>query len=350
VQELLCALFAETLGVPRIPADGDFFDLGGHSLMAIRLVSRVRAALGVDLTVPVLFEARTPAALAAALPRGAAGTDLDPVLSLQLGGDRPPLFCIHPAGGLSWRYARLAAALDRAQPVYGLQADGYDGVGDLPDSIRTMADRYVGRLRTVVPRGPYRLLGWSMGGVVAHEMAVQLQAAGDQVDLLAIVDAYPPTPAAGPAMTGPQRHQHLLAGLLDLAGLPPATLPDDPDAALDAVIRLVRADGGPFTSFDDNTLAAMYDVYANNVDISDRARLGTFRGDVVLFQATQRRAPDAPTAEHWRPYISGKLEVHDMACDHNAVLDPPGVAQIAHTISDRLAAIAPVGSSGRQGP
>src|SRR5205807_6296229 len=103
------------------------------------------------------------------------------------------LFCVHPAGGLSWCYAPLLRYLPDDIPLYGLQATGLDGTGELPESLPAMAADYLQRLRSVQPSGPYRLLGWSFGGLVAHEMARQLQAQGEQVAAMIVLDAYPPT-------------------------------------------------------------------------------------------------------------------------------------------------------------
>ena len=172
---MLSGLFAEVLGLPWVGTDDDFFTLGGHSLLATRLVHRIRTAFGAGLSLRSLFEARTVARLARLLDGGAVPNLHDIVVPLRAGGDRVPLFCIHPGGGQSWGYLRLAAHLPDGQPLYGLQARSLTRQDGLPESVEEMADDYAARIREVRPYGPYRLLGWSFGGLVAHEVAVRLQ-------------------------------------------------------------------------------------------------------------------------------------------------------------------------------
>ncbi|SPU02011.1 amino acid adenylation protein [Bacillus subtilis] len=123
-EEILCDLFMEVLHLPRVGIDDRFFDLGGHSLLAVQLMSRIREALGVELSIGNLFEAPTVAGLAERLEMGSSQSALDVLLPLRTSGDKPPLFCVHPAGGLSWCYAGLMTNIGTDYPIYGLQARG----------------------------------------------------------------------------------------------------------------------------------------------------------------------------------------------------------------------------------
>ncbi|KAF9367682.1 hypothetical protein BGX21_007157, partial [Mortierella sp. AD011] len=109
-------------------------------------------------------------------------------MPLRTQGSRRPLFCIHPVQGLSWSFSKLLNHLHKDQPVYGLQARGLNGKGQLPGSIHEMAKDYIDQIRRIQSHGPYLLLGWSFGGFVANSMAVQLKDLGERVDLLAIMD------------------------------------------------------------------------------------------------------------------------------------------------------------------
>ncbi|MFI5101497.1 MAG: phosphopantetheine-binding protein, partial [Actinomycetes bacterium] len=111
--------------MPSVGLDDDFFGLGGHSLLAVSLASRVRAALEVELPVRVIFEAPTVAELAARLGATDHEAGLGVLLPLRRSGSRPPLFCVHPAGGLAWPYARLVGMLDADHPIYGIHARGH---------------------------------------------------------------------------------------------------------------------------------------------------------------------------------------------------------------------------------
>src|SRR5271170_1798475 len=194
-EEILCGLFAEVLAAKRVGINDNFFAMGGHSLMAMRLISRVRSLLAADLAVRTLFEFPTVAQLALRLGQaGPAESAFVRMLPLRSRGSRPPLFCFHPAGGLGWVYAGLMGQLDSARPLYALQASSIFEEGRLPASIPEMAAEYAEAIRRQQPSGPYCLLGWSFGGQVAYDVACRLQEESGRVVLLALLDSYPPLP------------------------------------------------------------------------------------------------------------------------------------------------------------
>src|SRR5262249_55399135 len=138
-EELLCDLFAEVLKLSRFGPHDNFFEGGGHSLLAAQLVSRIRTALGVKLTVRSLLRTPTPAGLAAGLGVDDPLAALDVVLPLRTTGDRPALFCLHPAGGLSWCYTGLLRYVPPGRPIYGLQACGIASPSDRATGVAQMA-------------------------------------------------------------------------------------------------------------------------------------------------------------------------------------------------------------------
>jgi thioesterase domain-containing protein len=200
LEALIAGHMAQVLGVPAVGADEDFFDIGGHSLLAVQLFHRLRRDTGVNLPLAVLFSAPSVQGLAVAY-RSAGARDGDggataakpvdpwaPLVPIRAGQATPALFLVHAVGGNVLNYRPLAACMPEGVPVYGLQAVGLDGGTEPLSRIEDMAARYVDEVRSVQPRGPYMLAGGSMGGMIAYEMARQLASAGDEVALLGLID------------------------------------------------------------------------------------------------------------------------------------------------------------------
>ncbi|MEU7484337.1 amino acid adenylation domain-containing protein [Streptomyces sp. NPDC042319] len=329
-EEALTRLFAQVLGAERIGPDDAFFDLGGTSLLAVRLVARVREELGAELTIGSLFEAPTPAALAARIESaGPAAEDaLGVVLPLRTEGDRPPLFAIHPAGGIAWCYAGLSARLGQGQPLYGIQARGLVHDEPLPATLQEEAADYVERIRALRPHGPYRLLGWSVGGVLAHTVAVLLQQAGEEVELLALLDAFPAeqwrenaAPEEGDALTA----------VLRMAGFDRTHERDRDD-----VLATLRQAGSPLAGLTDHTLARIVDIVPNHARMMREHHHGVFDGDVLFFTAAAPRAEDWLTREAWRPHVSGTVVNHDLDCTHPQMMRERQLDDIAAVLAARL--------------
>ncbi|MEV0254288.1 amino acid adenylation domain-containing protein [Streptomyces sp. NPDC050732] len=344
----LCALFGEVLGIVDAGPGTDFFAAGGHSLSALRLVGRVEGEWGVRIPVAMLFAAPTPAALIARIdgqgperdatpgrkpdrapeaeshrehapePDPEPGPDvadsLAPLLALRAAGNRTPLFCVHPGLGVSWAYTALLPHLHPDRPVYALQTPALsdDENRQLPHTVAALADAYLERIRAVHPHGPYLLLGRSFGGPVAHEMAVRLRAAGEEVGLLAVVDAMPKPPET-------------------------ARTPLAADVVEDEARRIVREEGAALDGIGEHRLAALTRAVANHVRLGRSWVPSPYDGTVTLFAAT--RDPEAiPTeakAAGWRR-AAAAVEVHELACAHAEVLDAEPAARIAAVLEHTL--------------
>ena len=189
-EHLLCQAFAEVLSLSRVGIDDNFFELGGHSLLAMSLVNLLQAR-GVHLEVRSLFETPTPAGLLNRMSFSSVQDALEVLLPIRAHGSRQPFFCLHPASGRSWCYMPLARSVPPDFPLYGLQDRGLIDIDEIAASVEEMAADYIEQIRAVQPSGPYHLLGWSSGGIVAHEIAIQLRAHGEQVAALVIMDTYP---------------------------------------------------------------------------------------------------------------------------------------------------------------
>jgi amino acid adenylation domain-containing protein len=188
----LAQLWEEILNVHSIGVNDNFFDIGGHSLLAVRLVSRISALFNRVLPLAAVFQHPTVEQLASLLRQGAPSAEQSPVVVIQPHGARSPLFLVHPAGGNVMCYYELARQLGADRPVYGLQDPGFDHPAGPALSVEQMAERYLDAIRTTQSKGPYVLGGWSTGGPLAFEMAAQLARAGDEIAGVVLLDALTP--------------------------------------------------------------------------------------------------------------------------------------------------------------
>ena len=330
-------VWEETLGIDGIGLDDNLFDLGGDSMRAVLLAGRLRQAGLLDLPAATLLVTPT---IAGALAAGGPGTSggLRPLLPLRAEGEQTPLFCVHPGAGVAWRYTGLLPHLGADQPVYGIQAFGLDGTREPAADAAEMTRAYVDLIRQVQPHGPYRLLGWSYGGFVAHAMACALQADGAEVELLAMLDA--PLPEGMPYT--PEGIERQVAGLLSrVAGLPIPEGEPDVAAVLHHIGELSTGDSAlPVTQAEATSIAT---VMRNSLRIAPQFAPGTFDGDALFFTATEdipgetddfALAPDK--AAHWRRHVTGTLHDHPVPCTHYEMTEPTPLAEITTTLTKTL--------------
>ncbi|WP_027170194.1 hybrid non-ribosomal peptide synthetase/type I polyketide synthase [Mesorhizobium sp. WSM3224] len=185
----IAEVYQDILGLDDVSLTDSFFDLGGDSLSALSVIDRIEQLTGERLAISQLWERQTPTAVAMALSKARGSARPSALVPIQTGGSWAPLFCPHPFGGHVLFYTPLAEALGPKQPLFGLQARGLNGEARPHLRIPEMAREYVEAIKSVQQRGPYQLAGLSMGGSIAWEMACQLRDAGDEVAILALLDA-----------------------------------------------------------------------------------------------------------------------------------------------------------------
>ncbi len=280
-----------------------------------------------------VFGAPTVAGLAGRTDPGAGhqGEDdgLGVLLPLRTSGSGTPLFCAHPSVPLSWCYAGLLGELDADQPVYGLQSRGLTGEGDLPGTFAEMVEDYAAQIRRVQPAGPYRLLGYSLGGNIVHALATRLQELGEEVELLVVLDAYPGGDVEAVALDDAEVLARFHA---DLGGDGGAV----PDAARQraTVIDSLRA-GLPGT-FTEEQLSRIVDAMVNGVGNNSRYMPGVFKGEMVLFTTTVGRTDPGAMPEAWQRVVAGGVENHRIACPHDDLLEGEPLRAVGAVLAERI--------------
>ncbi|CAO3566634.1 unnamed protein product [Mortierella alpina] len=311
----LAAIWLDLLKVERVGRHDNFFMLGGHSFLAIRMINIVRSSLGVDLKLRLVLSTPTVAELAMNFVHGYVKNNQDDeygvLIPIKTQGCRAPLFCVHSGLGLSWSYRGLVKHLHPEQPLYGLQARGLDGESPMATSIEEMTLDYIDHIRTIQPQGPYHLLGWSFGGKVAHSIAVEFQHQGDSVSLLAIIDAAPDFFRIGEAESSDQNTSK------------------EVDELLDAVVRDIPVDDT--SAFKANVKPIVF----NNTRLARSFAPSVYNGDLLFFRATipYHEGKTLLDPACWRPYIRGDVEVHDVQCKHEDLKTSKNLAVVGRIVA-----------------
>jgi thioesterase domain-containing protein/acyl carrier protein len=340
LEELLCGLFAEVLGKATVGIDDSFFALGGDSIISIQLMSRIRSAFGAQISNRAIFQAPTVAEMASMLDAGDGGgqSAFDVLLPLRANGDRLPVFCVHPVGALSWMYSGLLRHIPAEYPVYGVQARGIAQDEELPGSVPEMAAEYVDAIQRVQPNGPYHLLGWSLGAIIAHEIAAQLEARGERVAMVANLDQTPGLDTEDGEQAPEVDEQGVLRALLGVAGHD-GNLGDGP-LEHEAVMAALRTEGSALGSFEPEHVLRMVKVVTNNDRIAREHSPSRIEADVLLFVTTPD--PEAGPAkvacrlEQWAPYVGGEIRPETVRCEHGNMLDDGPRTEIGRAVVEFL--------------
>ncbi|RJL11895.1 non-ribosomal peptide synthetase [Paracoccus siganidrum] len=328
----LARLFAEILHLPEpAPAEADFFALGGDSLSAVRLALRIEEETGRDPGLGTIFEHPVLSALAQAIEAEAQDDGLGALILLADGDPgAPPLFLVHPAGGIGWGYRHLARRIAPARRVWGLQHPGLDPDTALPENLDALARDYVRHVVALLPQGPVHLAGWSVGGIIAQAMAVELAARGREAGLVALLDSYPadawrdepePDPVAA------------LRALLAIAG-------HDPDAHRDLdtrakVVAFLRAAGTTLGALPEPVLDGVVRLVTDTNRLVRSHRHRPMAGRLTHFRAALDHKDRDLSAAMWRPYAA-EIEVLEVPFLHSQMTSPEASALIAPELARRL--------------
>ncbi len=338
LERQLLEVWEETLGARPAGLDDNFFEVGGHSLLAAELLGRMEGLTGMRLPLASLIEAPTIRQLANAFRAPQSTRVSSPLVPVQPFGSRSALFCVPGAGQTALHYAPLARHLGHDQPVYVLAEELAEGKGRPDYRVEDVAARYIGEIRTVQPRGPYVLAGNSFGGLIAFEIARQLQAGGQDVCLLVLFDT------ANPGSTM-RRYRRLAVQLRDRALHDIRRLVSEPDK-----VTYLRHRLRPVTKFVTLwfwTLAQRsrhvkkpgLPRHPHDVDVDHGPRLAYLRyapklypGHLTLFRALHGvKDPPDPLLGWGR--LVGSVEVHEVPGEHMTMLREPHVRIVAKRLT-----------------
>jgi amino acid adenylation domain-containing protein len=332
LEDVVLRVWREVLGAEVSDLDASFFSLGGHSLLALSVAGRLGRALNRNVPLSALFRFPSVRGLAQSLREASSGeylgqSPLAPLIGLQAGRGSA-LFCLPPADGLAWCYLGLTRYLPEV-PLIGLQAPGLSGA--TPSTFDALVDHYLELVLSTQQHGPYRLLGWSSGGGLAHAVACRLQALGHHVALVAMLDSYPaemwhgkPEPTEADA----------LVAMLDEADATALQGRDQPLERAELLER-IRRPGSSLAEFDEATLLRMAAVALDSMRSYRTAQHQRLRGDVLYFRAAQR-APGAPDPALWQRYVDGSLHLVDVGASHLQMCQPHSLQAVAAALSNEL--------------
>ncbi|MEO3777997.1 amino acid adenylation domain-containing protein [Micromonospora sp. B11E3] len=353
-ERALCEILADILELPEVGIDDNFFDVGGTSVSAMRLVVTIEKRYGVSVPLAALITTPTVAELAERLRERSAHLTFDPVVPIRTTGSRPPLFLVHPLGGNVLCYVRLARHLGPGQPVYALQAAGADPGTEPLGSVPELAASYLAAIRRVRPDGPYVLGGWSFGGFVALEMAHQLRREDPAaVDRILLLDSIAMGPDAATHAPESSLLEWFFWELLwfERGDTPTETIPAELTTAeerFDFIVRRAVETGVLPRGSSRGAVQRLYDIFRANWNALLAYRPEPIDQDVLLLRATGT-LPDAllpmhraGDSQHSDPsnglsgWTTRELRVVDVPGDHLVLLEEPHVNVTANILADLL--------------
>jgi len=330
----LAAIWSEVLGVEPVGVTDSFLDLGGYSSLAVTLLARLEEEFGRGLPLAAMFDEPTVAHLARLLQKAPVAPEEISLVPIQRNGSQAPLFCVHPAGGTVFCYLELARHLRGDVPLFGLQAQGIDGTLAPHTTIEAMAAHYIRAMKTAQPAGPYRVCGWSTGGIIAFEIARQLRDAGDEVGLVALFDAGIPRPGEnfGEADIAPMLGM-MFPGedpekLKALQSLPAAEQLEYFRGRAEMTQLLVAGAGAAQAQ-------RIFEVFQANMQAAVQYQPEAIDVKVTLFRAADDGTPmHADPVLGWGPWA--EVEVIPTIGSHLTMFQSPAVEELARLLDERL--------------
>jgi amino acid adenylation domain-containing protein len=343
-EAMLISLYAAVLGTTIIGATDSFFDLGGNSLTAMRLVTMISRETEVDVGVSSVFLHPTPRRLAAAISRSVPLAGSGPLVTLSSGKAESPLFLVHAIGGTVSAYASLGQELADTFTVYGLESPALSDGGVVASSLADLVADYAQRILAVQPAGPYALAGWSMGGVIAFEIAQRLEQAGAEVGLLVLLDAPFAIPSGYPSGEA-ELAARFVADAAHSLGLDTAGAPDP--AAVTPAGQLAwlagRLAGGSDPAERDAAQARLqrrFGLFAAHSRMLAGYRPGGSSVRAATLIVSAAGSLNAPARALWPGQLNGEVSVLSVESDHYEFLRPPLVHDVGAAVARLAQAVA----------
>ena len=317
-----------------------FFELGGHSFLAVRLIARIKEKTGTTLPLALLMQEGTIESLASELRQRRAPASPSPLVAIRREGAAPAFFCVHPAGGNVLCYASLAQHLRPARPFYGFQARGLEDGEEPFTSVEAAASHYVAAMRAIQPEGPYLIGGWSIGGLIAFEMARLIQAQQQQIALLALFDSHLDNEKAteeDEATILINSALHMGLRLEDLRPLREGLHALNKDAQLDYALDHMRRQHLLPPDVEPSQIRALIRVFKANLQAARNYSPRASRGRITLFKAHEPLTESAgDPATDWLPLALDGIEVREVPGDHFAMMREPHVRVLAEHLNECL--------------
>jgi amino acid adenylation domain-containing protein len=345
VEREICRIWEEVLSVSPVGLGANFFELGGHSLLAVRLMNQLKRSFGANIPMSALFRQPTVEQIASLIRKEVNINSEESLVPIQPLGLLPPFFWVHPMGGNVFCYAPLARALGKEQPFFAFQSCSQHNQPAIVGGLEKMAADYCAELQRIQPNGPYFLGGWSMGGVVAFEMARQLSSAGHQVHHLAIVDAWAPI-ASQIAMESDEASA--LIGFAGDLGIPldrmnlGELMSLDNESRLAWIFEQAKAERILLPDDDLAHVRRLFDTFEHNRLVLATYVGKPYPGRVTLFRANENLGmPASDTLLGWGLLAEGGVELYEAEGSHFTVLSALHVSKLASTLAESVNAWRP---------
>jgi amino acid adenylation domain-containing protein len=336
----LAQVWEDVLGVKPIGVRDNFFELGGHSFLAVRLMARIKEATGKTLPLALLMQEGTIESLASELRQTETPVAASPLVAIRREGSAPAFFCVHPAGGNVLCYQALAQHLGPDRPFYAFQARGFENGEEPFTSIESAASHYVEAMRAIQPEGPYLIGGWSIGGLIAFEMARLLQAQQQQVALLALFDSHldrEQSEEADDATLLINSALHMGLRREDLQPLVESLRTLDKDTQLDYALDHLKRHNLLPPGSEASQIRALIRVFKANVQAARTYLPLASRGRITLFKARESLGQsNGNSAADWAPLALDGVEVREIPGDHFSMMREPHVKVLAKHLNEIL--------------